>query len=336
MIAGASNCQAALRTGCEVPVGHAVPRGAAAAASRSALQQHEERPCPDAPEDPDVQRHQGRNHPQQTIQRAFRGQRLLRRRPRQACLLGALLIQILRRGGPWRRRARRPHADGALRHPHRDVLDEGADERRVVADAGNAEPGLAHGALEIGNVGERVQVIALAQAFLPQIHQPDALEAARERVDALEPAGEPRVLPHVRVDEDVPARRSDSRDLAEHVRQRLRRQVLEHVERVALREGPVGKRQPPQIAEHEVSLRQRFRGEIRRHVDADERGAALVVPDDRSAAAAPEVDDHDLRGPASGSAAASTGGRRPAAAAATRSRGVRRHAAPRRGTSSAR
>ena len=80
-------------------------------------------------------------------------------------------------------------------------------------------PARPDGAFEIGNVSERVQVIALAKPFLPQVHQPDALEALRQRVDALEPAGEPRVLPHVRVDEDVSARRGDTRDFREHFRQ---------------------------------------------------------------------------------------------------------------------
>ena len=70
------------------------------------------------------------------------------------------------------------------------------------------------------------------------------------------------------------------------------RQVLDHVERVALGEGAVGKRQPSQIAEHEIAALERFAGEVRRDVDAHDRRAALVIPDERSAAAAPEIDDH--------------------------------------------
>ena len=117
---------------------------------------------------------------------------------------------------------------------------------------------------------------------------------SRPRASALTPLspGEPRVLPHVRVDEDVPARRGDSRDLSEHVRQRLRRQVLEHVERVTLREGPVGERQLRRSPISEVDAFASASARSTGHVDADERRAALVVPDEGTPAAAPEIDDH--------------------------------------------
>ena len=66
-----------------------------------------------------------------------------------------------------------------LSEPHEDVFDEAADERRVVADARDAEAGVGGDAAQFRDVGERVQVIGLAQALLPHVDQ-----ARRARGDA--------------------------------------------------------------------------------------------------------------------------------------------------------
>ena len=71
--------------------------------------------------------------------------------------------------------------------------------------------------------------------------------------------------------------------------------MLEDVERIALREDAVGKRQAAKIAEHQQAVVDRLRREIRAHVDADERRAASGVPDERLPAAAPEIDHEVVR-----------------------------------------
>ncbi len=93
----------------------------------------------------------------------------------------------------------------------------------------------------------------------------------------------------------MPAWPHDPRDLREHRREPVLRQVLDDVQRVALGERAVGKRQPSQIAEHEIRALERLAGEVRRDVDAHHRRAALEIPDERPAAAAPQIDDHIAR-----------------------------------------
>ena len=51
-------------------------------------------------------------------------------------------------------------------------------------------------------------MIGLAQALLPHVDQPGALESPGERVDPAQAVGDRRVLAHVRVDEQRAARRS--------------------------------------------------------------------------------------------------------------------------------
>ena len=110
---------------------------------------------------------------------------------------------------------------------------------------------------------ERIEVIRFAQALLPHVDQAHPLEAARERVDPAQADGDRRVLAHVRVDEQLAAGREDARRFGEHPAQCVRRQVLEHVERVRFRERAVGERQAAKIAEQQIDVAARFVGEER-------------------------------------------------------------------------
>jgi hypothetical protein len=132
-------------------------------------------------------------------------------------------------------------------------------------------------------------VIRLAQALLTHVDQPGALEPPRERVDPPQPRGDGRVLPHVGVDEQGAAGRDHPRRFRQHAAERVGRQVLEHVERIGLRERPVGERQPAQIAEEQVDLLPRLGGEEGRDVDAHGARAPVAVPQQRAAAAAAEI-----------------------------------------------
>ena len=67
----------------------------------------------------------------------------------------------------------------ALGHPHQDVLDETADDRRVEADLRDAESGFGGDSLEMRDIPQRIEMIGLAQVFLPQVDQVPALELFR-------------------------------------------------------------------------------------------------------------------------------------------------------------
>ena len=192
--------------------------------------------------------------------------------------------------GPGRR-GTGPPRHRALGHAHQDVLDEPADQRRVVADASDAEPGLPRDRFEVRDVAQRVEVVRLAEPLLPQVDQVPAFELPRQPVDPLEAGGDRRVLADVRVDEQRAARLQHPRGLRQHAVERLGRQVLEHVERPGLVERRVGKRQRAQVAEHEVHLRARVLREERGDVDAHHGGAEVAVPDQRPPAPAAEVRD---------------------------------------------
>src|SRR4029079_11540739 len=66
--------------------------------------------------------------------------------------------------------------ESLLSEPHEDVLGEPPHERRVIPDPLDAEPGLRGDAAQLGDVGERIEVIRLAQVFLAPVDQPHALE----------------------------------------------------------------------------------------------------------------------------------------------------------------
>ena len=167
-------------------------------------QQREERARRDPPEEQQVQLHRRRQAAEDA--RRSRGCAAMRSFGRGPRLLDSAGIHV---AGAGRRRVQA--ARGALRHrvlghPHQDVLDEAADERRVVADSADAEPARRGRALEVGDVGQRVEMIGLAQALLPHVDQPDALEAASQRVDPAQADSHRRVLADVGVDEQLSAR----------------------------------------------------------------------------------------------------------------------------------
>ena len=162
----------------------------------------------------------------------------------------ASLASIARPAAAPRRAARFAIQCSAI--AHEDVLDEAADDRRVVADALDAEAGRGDRALEIRDVGQRVEVIRLAQAFLARSIRPRRSSQRASRLICRRPPAIGAFLPHVRVDEQPPAGRQDARGFAQHVCQRVARQVLEDVERPGLRERAVAEGEPPQVAEDEV------------------------------------------------------------------------------------
>ena len=125
--------------------------------------------------------------------------------------------------------------------------------------------------------------------------RPQLSSRSPERVDPAEAHGDRRVLSHVRVDEQFPARRQHARRFGEHVPQCLRRQVLEDVQRERLGEGAVVERQLPQIADQEVDARAGHPGEERADVDADRPRSPVTVPQQRASAAAAEIDDEVVR-----------------------------------------
>ena len=152
--------------------------------------------------------------------------------------------------------ARRAARHGALGHAHQDVLDEAADERRVVADPADAEAGGVRDLFQLRDVraaGSGDPTCAGAPAA-------DRSSPHRSscRASALMPPqaeGNPRVLADVRVDEQRAARREHAGGLRQHAAQCLGRQVLEHVEGARLGERAVGERQPAQIAEQQIDAR---------------------------------------------------------------------------------
>jgi hypothetical protein len=101
-------------------------------------------------------------------------------------------------------------------------------------------------------------VVRFSQPLLPHVDQARAFEPARRRVDPAQARRDSRVLPHVRVHEQLPARTQDAVCFREHAAQRVRRQVLQNVERARLRERAIGKRQPAQVAEQQIELGARF------------------------------------------------------------------------------
>ena len=142
----------------------------------------------------------------------------------------------------------------ALRHTHHDVLDEPADDRRVVADLRDPETGFGRDALEMRNVAQRIEVVRLAKVLLPQVDEVPALQLFRGLVDPFQAGGNRRVLAHVRVDEERRLPASDAVRFREHPVQRVGREMLEDVERPRLVERIVGKRQLAQVAEQQVDL----------------------------------------------------------------------------------
>ena len=197
------------------------------------------------------------------------------------------------------------------------------------------KPGVGRDAAQLRDVGERVQVIRLAQPLLPHVDQPDALEPPGQRVDPAQADGDRRVLAHVRVDEQLPPGAMTRAASVSMPRSASGRQVLQHVERVALREGAVRERQPPQIAEQQVDLVPRLGGEERADVDPDGLRAPVAVPQQRRVRCRSRDRRRDRPGRARGTRAACRCGSSSRAAAATRARAARRRAAPRPGTSSA-
>jgi hypothetical protein len=190
--------------------------------------------------------------------------------------------------------SRRPDPEQPLSQTHQDVLRKRADEWCVVPDARDAKTGRCHGALEIGDVRERVHVIGLSQPLLTEVDEADAFETACQRVDATQAKRQRRVLPHVRVHEELTSRTQHPRDLGQHMGQCVARQMLEHVEGVRLVHRSIGERQAAQIAKDQRAVSSGFAGKERRHVDSGHGRAAAAVPDQRAAAAAPQV-EHEVR-----------------------------------------
>ena len=60
--------------------------------------------------------------------------------------------------------------------------------------------------LEVREVHERVEMVRLPQVFLREVDRANSVHEARDPVDEPEPEREARVLPHVTVDEQLPAR----------------------------------------------------------------------------------------------------------------------------------
>ena len=111
-------------------------------------------------------------------------------------------------------------------------------------------------------VGDRVEVVGLAQPLLAQIDAGRARShRCAKRLTQRTPTAERAVLAHVRVEEERAARCEHAAGVAEHVAQRLRGQMLEHIERPRLLERAVLERQPPQIAERQIAARRAPRGE---------------------------------------------------------------------------
>ena len=120
------------------------------------------------------------------------------------------------------RAAFRPPGQPALAHSHEHVLDERADDRRVVGDALDAEPGRGDDACEIVVIGERVHVIRFAQPLQPQIERgPCARRAAATAIREPHARRRPAVLAHVRVDEQRAIGGQHAIGFGEHVGERL-------------------------------------------------------------------------------------------------------------------
>ena len=146
------------------------------------------------------------------VQRPALLQARFRRRARQPRLFVALCGWVDgRRSAPPG-----PAAERALAHPHQDVLDEGAHERRVIPDPCDAESGRGDGAFQVRHVGQRIQVVGLPEVFLRQVDEAESRERVRAPVDRTDAERNRRILPHVRIDEHKPAGTDDPRDFGEH------------------------------------------------------------------------------------------------------------------------
>jgi hypothetical protein len=150
-------------------------------------QQREEGPGPDPPEEQQVDLHDGRPHQQRAIEGAPLLDAGLCGQSRGA--LGRVTSGRVRLAGP-------PGAadEVALRDPGENVLDEGADDRRVVRDAFDPEARRLDDGREVVVVDDGIDVIGFAQALLPQIDQPETLTDPRESVDETPTAGQPFFL----------------------------------------------------------------------------------------------------------------------------------------------
>ena len=229
-------------------------------------------------------------------------------------------------------------ASCALGHAHQDVLDEAADERRVVADAGDAEAGARHDALEVRDVGERVEVVRLAQALLRHVDEAQPLEPPRQRVDRAQPAARSArsCARGSRRRGRRPARgpaplRAACRRAPPATGARARRA------RSAFVNAPSAERQLPQIGEREVGVIARL---ARRRTDSRRRRRTRAplaafqsidrpLPHPRSTTRSP--------GPSAQEAGEAVAAARPTpSSGGDTARAAHRHAAPRRGTWSAR
>ena len=88
-----------------------------------------------------------------------------------------------RAGCPPGRALRQP----VLAHADEEVFDDGAHQRRVVADPRDAKARRLHDPFEVGDVRQRVQVVRLAQAFAGEIGQSAPLGASAPPVHGLRP-----------------------------------------------------------------------------------------------------------------------------------------------------
>ena len=178
-------------------------------------------------------------------------------------------------------------------------------------------------------IGDRIEVIGLAQPLLPQVEPArDARSTRASRLTARTPAGGPAVLAHVRVDEQR-AVVGRARDWPRRARRATPAATGARARRAtsALLNAPSRQRQAPQIAEHEIGAVDGLAREVRADVDADERRAASSVPRDRPTVAAAEVDDAVAGAERGESAAACRCESSIRAAAARWIRAVRRRAA---------
>ena len=180
-----------------------------------------------------------------------------------------------------------------LSEPHEDVLDEPADERRVVADPLDAEAGVGGDAAQLagcrraGSGDPTCAAVPGACRSVPTRSSRRARALIQRRPD-----GDRRVLPDVRVDEQLAARRDHARRLGQHAAQRLRRQVFEDVERVRLRERR--RRRTAAAADRRAAGRPRARDSCAKNGLMSIPTAVrppVAVPQQRAAAAAAEIDD---------------------------------------------
>ena len=283
--------------------------GSRAASGRVLHEQREERPGRDRGRRATVELHRGR----QRAEHGVGGRALARcdlwppRAPRG--WRAASIAGVARRLSPARCAARRAWSSRA--RPSASGCSRRSRRRSACSSVMRSmrKPHVARDALESGTSASGLRWSDLRSRSWRISMSPTRSSPRASRLIQRRPDRDGRVLAHVGVDEQRAAGREHAVRFGQHLRERLRRQMFEHVERPGLGERAVGERQPPQIAEQQGTRRRASSAKNglmstptasapRSRFQSERPSAAAAEVDDRSPGAGQELAQHvvaDLR-----------------------------------------